>query len=132
MRAPRLAFTPHTALRSPLPAVAGLGLAGLWLLGAISTVALAPTGAQAQQTTPTSTQCAEGTQGASHSATPPAQGSSSGTAPGGSGSTGWSGGTGGSYIGTSNHAATPGAASGQPETVTGVNPGKAETPPKPC
>ncbi len=55
-------------------------------------------------------------------ATKPSTGPSSGVTPGNEGSTGWTGGTGGAYTGTSNHAPTPGSKTGQPETVTGVNP----------
>ncbi len=56
------------------------------------------------------------------SATPPDQGAGSGTAPGSAGSTAWTGGTGGSHIGTTPHAPTPGSPTRQPEVVQGVDP----------
>lgn len=59
-------------------------------------------------------------------ATPPATGADSGTKPGGSGSTGWSGGTGGSNIGTTPQASTPGSPDRQPAVVTGVDPKPAQ------
>jgi hypothetical protein len=59
-------------------------------------------------------------------ATAPVAGPNSGTAPGGAGSTGWSGGTGGSNIGTSPHAPSPGSPTEQPPTATGLDPIKGE------
>ncbi|WP_341990021.1 hypothetical protein [Azorhizobium sp. AG788] len=106
---------------------------GAWLMaGAVPVLGLGVPAAHAQQSVPSEQECPATASGGAHAATPPVAGPSSGTAPGGQGSTGWSGGTGGSYIGTSNHASTPGSGASQPETVTGANPGKAETPRKPC
>lgn len=54
--------------------------------------------------------------------TPIEKGENSGTAPGGSGSTAWSGGTGGSFIGTTPGAPTPGSPTEHPATVQGKDP----------
>lgn len=110
----------------------------LWVVGAWLALAAGPMGmlgltsAQAQQSVPANQDCPTSAASGTHPATEPARGENSGTAPGGQGSTGWTGGTGGSYIGTSPHAATPGTNTPQPDVVTGANPGKAEMPQKPC
>lgn len=112
--------------------------ASLWVVGAWLAFAAVPMGtlgltpAQAQQSVPANQDCPAPSDSGTHAATAPAGGGNSGTAPGGQGSTGWTGGTGGSYIGTSPHAATPGTNTPQPDVVTGANPGKAEMPQKPC
>jgi hypothetical protein len=64
-------------------------------------------------------------------ATQPAPEKQDGTAPGNAGSTGWTGGTGGSFVGTSNHAPTPGSKTEQPETVKGLNPSTNPSAPTP-
>lgn len=111
----------------------GFWLVGLWLaVAAVPAGALLPTAAQAQQSVPANQECPAPAAPESHAATAPARGGDSGTAPGGQGSTAWTGGTGGSYIGTSPHAATPGSNTLQPDVVTGANPGKADMPQKPC
>lgn len=110
-------------------------LGSCFIAGAVSFAGIGLSAAHAQQGVPSNQDCPANS-GAppaeTHATTPPTAGASSGTAPGGQGSTGWTGGTGGSYIGTANHASTPGSGSSQPETVTGANPGKSDTPRKPC
>ena len=124
---------PKLGRRLALLTVMGICL----MAGAVPITGFGLTAAHAQQSVPSEQECpadaATGSQApGAHAATQPASGPSSGTAPGGQGSTGWSGGTGGSFIGTSNHASTPGSGSRQPETITGANPGRTETPRKPC
>lgn len=109
-------------------ALFGTALIGLWLTGAMPAVvppaSAAETGAQQGG--------CKAPAGTSHSATAPSQGASSGTAPGNTGTTGWTNGMGGTFVGTSNHAATPGSPQSQPETVTGANPGSPDQPSSPC
>lgn len=65
-----------------------------------------------------------GTAKPAESANQPTPGANSGTDPKNAGSTGWSGGTGGSYIGTSPHAPTPGSPNQHPDTAKGLDPTK--------
>ncbi|MDI4666217.1 hypothetical protein K9U40_18090 [Xanthobacter autotrophicus] len=133
-----MAPTAHpTALRRASPVILPprsltlVRIAATSLVGAVMFLLAsgAPSPAAAEGTTePEKGVCG---QPAHAAATPPAQGAHSGTAPGGAGSTGWSGGTGGSFIGTTPQASTPGSPDRQPEVVKGADP-KAEPPKAPC
>ncbi|MEW6121244.1 MAG: hypothetical protein AB1698_01415 [Pseudomonadota bacterium] len=89
-----------------LPAALGLALA-LAMPAAAQTAGPTSSGCEATPTT---------------APTPIEKGANSGTAPGGSGSTAWSGGTGGSHIGTTPGAPTPGSPTEHPATVQGKDP----------
>ena len=116
-----MAILPVPAARAQKPGVSPI----VWLAaGLCAAVVFAATVPPAfAQSSPAATEkqdrCAEPPQEA---ATPPPSGPSSGTAPGADGSTAWTGGTGGSYIGTSPGAPTPGSPDKHPETVKGVDP----------
>lgn len=119
----------RATLKTSKPALlTGALLIGLWLNGPVPGL---PGQAIAAETTKTGgAGCRADTSG--HAATAPSQGPSSGTAAGNLGTTGWTNGMGGTYVGTSNHAPTPGSPQSQPETVTGANPGSPDQPNKPC
>ncbi len=71
-----------------------------------------------QQTASTNCRTAQ----AGNPATPQSAGDKSGTAPGNAGKTGWTNGIGGSFAGTSEHAASPGSPNQQPAVATGLDP----------
>ncbi|TDT92626.1 hypothetical protein DFO45_3384 [Azorhizobium sp. AG788] len=119
----------RATLQTSKPALlTGALLIGLWLSGPVPGLSGQAFAAETGKTDASG--CSAGS--ASHAATPPSQGPSSGTAAGNVGTTGWTNGMGGTHIGTSNHASTPGSPQAQPETVTGANPGSPDQPNKPC
>lgn len=115
-----MAIFPVSAARAAPPAVSRIWLAAGLSAAVLFAAAMQPVFAQSPpMATEKQDRCAEPPQEA---ATPPPSGPSSGTAPGADGSTAWTGGTGGSYIGTSPSAPTPGSPDKHPETVKGANP----------